>query len=74
MPKTTGKKTSATVSGPPLELPNGESADIDPHALLLDPQNLRLLERTDDSIAKVGVKLIRPTVCATTSFRDSMGR
>ena len=45
-------------SGPPLHLPEGQSNEIEPRFLLLDPQNLRLLERSDAEIREVSAKLI----------------
>lgn len=44
--------------GPPLHFPNGESVEIEPNFLLLDPQNLRLLERFDSEISNVETRLI----------------
>lgn len=43
--------------GPSLDLPNGETRDISPLDLLLDPQNLRLLERQDPALDLVDVRL-----------------
>lgn len=54
-PRTSSAKSS---SGPSLELPSGNSEDIAPDRLLLDPQNLRLLERADRTISNIDVKLI----------------
>jgi hypothetical protein len=51
-----GKKD--LVAGPPLEFPAGDSEEIQPEFLLLDPQNLRLLERFDSEISNVNTKLI----------------
>lgn len=45
------------VSGPQLDLPDGEPRDIPPGQLLLDPHNLRLLEQTRETLAKVQVEL-----------------
>jgi hypothetical protein len=44
--------------GPLLDLPDGTSQDIEPDRLLLDPQNLRLLERVDGGLMAIDVKLI----------------
>jgi AraC-like DNA-binding protein len=44
--------------GPQLRIPDGESRDLEPELLLLDPENLRLLERVDAELSKVAVKLI----------------
>jgi hypothetical protein len=44
--------------GPPLQIPDGESRDIEHNYLLLDPENLRLLERVDSGISGVAVQLI----------------
>lgn len=59
------KKTSVrrvalakSVSGPQLDLPDGDSQNIQPSQLLLDPYNLRLLEQTRDTLATVKVTLI----------------
>lgn len=49
------QKTSA---GPNLRLPDGDSIPIEPGFLLLDPQNLRLLERVDGGIQNTDAKLI----------------
>jgi hypothetical protein len=42
---------------PVFDLPNGISEDIPPDRLLLDPQNLRLLERTGGAYENLEVKL-----------------
>lgn len=52
------KEVKQTPKGPPLELPAGTTEEIDPRRLLLDPQNLRLLERTDDPLKDVDVSLV----------------
>lgn len=44
--------------GPQLRIPDGESQDIESEFLLLDPENLRLLERVDGELSNVAVKLI----------------
>jgi hypothetical protein len=44
--------------GPALRIPDGESQDIEPGRLLLDPDNLRLLERVDSALLKLPIKLI----------------
>ena len=44
--------------GPLLHLPAGESQEIESDRLLLDPQNLRLMERVDDAFKKISPKLI----------------
>ncbi len=44
--------------GPQLRIPDGESKDIEPEFLLLDPENLRLLERVEGELSNVAVKLI----------------
>lgn len=44
--------------GPQLRIPDGESQDIEPEFLLLDPENLRLLERADAELSNLSVKLI----------------
>lgn len=49
---------SRAVSGPQLDLPDGDSQNIQPSQLLLDPHNLRLLEQTRDTLATVKVTLI----------------
>lgn len=58
--KTTSKKGIAALkaaAGPQLDLPDGDSQDIPPSHLLLDPHNLRLLEQTRESLATVKVTL-----------------
>jgi len=45
-------------SGPQLGIPDGKSEDIEPENLLLDPDNLRLLERSEPSLTDIQVKLI----------------
>jgi len=52
------KGVPTTTRGPSLQIPDGESRDIEPEFLLLDPENLRLLERVDIELSKVPVKLI----------------
>lgn|SRR3990167_570588 len=52
------KKNATTATGPLLRLPDGESQEIEPDRLLLDPHNLRLLERADLAIQQMPVKLI----------------
>lgn len=57
--KPTSKKKSQQLQlGPPLRLPQGVSTDLNPHALLLDPQNLRLLERVNADIRNIKAKLV----------------
>lgn len=52
------KKANAIVdSGPVLDLPEGVSEEIAPSQLLLDPQNLRLLERLGQSFRTLDVSL-----------------
>lgn len=60
MAKSSAKKASSQTngSGPQLNIPDGDSVDIEPQFLLLDPQNLRLLERANGGIHGVNVKLI----------------
>lgn len=57
--KTSGKGAAAAkaASGPQLDLPDGDSQNIAPSQLLLDPHNLRLLEQTRDTLATVKVTL-----------------
>lgn len=43
--------------GPALDLPEGVSQEIDPSSLLLDPHNLRLLERLGETYKDLDVKL-----------------
>lgn len=50
--------TARATSGPQLDLPDGDSQNIPPSQLLLDPHNLRLLEQTRDTLATVKVTLI----------------
>lgn len=52
------KKPQQLQLGPPLRLPQGVSTDLQPQTLLLDPQNLRLLERVNADIRNVKAKLI----------------
>jgi hypothetical protein len=60
MTKSSAKKTALPTNGhgPPLRIPDGKSDDIEPKLLLLDPQNLRLLERAEEGIHNVQAKLI----------------
>jgi hypothetical protein len=44
-----GKPKLTKTAGPMLELPDGSTEEIDPSRLLLDPENLRLLERLGHS-------------------------
>lgn len=53
----TGAKRPTQASGPGLALPDGESVDLAPDDLLLDPQNLRLFE-VSPGIASTQAKLI----------------
>lgn len=59
-PKRAAKAATPTAQppGPALNLPDGTSEEIEPSRLLLDPGNLRLLEKADRSVANVDVKLI----------------
>jgi hypothetical protein len=56
--KTKIKPTSPPKQGPLFTLPQGDSQEIEPARLLLDPQNLRLLERADSRLQNVETKLI----------------
>lgn len=56
--KAAAKKTQQLSLGPPLRLPQGAPIDVSPHALLLDPQSLRLLERTEPEIRQLKARLI----------------
>jgi hypothetical protein len=58
--RTTRRQMSLPINtpGPRLQIPDGESKDLEPQLLLLDPENLRLLERVDAELTKVPVKLI----------------
>jgi hypothetical protein len=58
MPSATHRRSKDTKTGPQLHLPEGISEDIEPQFLLLDPQNIRLLERIDTKLHDVPVKLI----------------
>jgi hypothetical protein len=44
--------------GPQLRIPDGVSEDLRPGVLLLDPENLRLLERVDTELTTVPLKLV----------------
>jgi hypothetical protein len=44
--------------GPRLQIPDGVSQDIEPQLLLLDPENLRLMERVETELTKVPLKLV----------------
>ncbi len=57
MPKTALRKSNIR-PGPALDLPPGTDDELEPKFLLLDPQNLRLLERVDSSLHDVPVRLI----------------
>ncbi|CAD6876209.1 hypothetical protein [Methylomonas fluvii] len=43
--------------GPALDLPEGDSLEIEPSRLLLDPMNLRLLERVGETFGNLEVEL-----------------
>ncbi|AJG19138.1 hypothetical protein RR42_m1741 [Cupriavidus basilensis] len=43
--------------GPVLDLPEGDSLEIEPSRLLLDPDNLRLLERVGETFQNLELKL-----------------
>ena len=64
MPRKASKKKQQQLPlGPPLRLPDGISSEIEPNSLLLDPQNLRLLERVEPEIRNIKAKLIgQPSV------------
>jgi hypothetical protein len=51
-------KQTETPSGPPLGLSDGTSDELSPRELLLDPANLRLLEREDPNLIKTPASLI----------------
>lgn len=51
------KARKVDVKGPALDLPEGVSQEIDPSCLLLDPHNLRLLERLGETYKDLNVKL-----------------
>lgn len=55
--KSTQQASKQEQHGPLLSLPDGDSEEISPDRLLLDPQNLRLLERTGGAYEKLEVKL-----------------
>jgi hypothetical protein len=57
MPSKQPKKL-ATGNGPLLQLPEGQPRAIEPSCLLLDPHNLRLLERAEPSFWNAPAKLI----------------
>jgi hypothetical protein len=59
--------------GPPLGLPDGTPLSIDPRALLLDPQNLRLLERVHAEIRDVKAKLIGEAAVQNKVFQIMWG-
>ncbi|WP_148289664.1 ParB N-terminal domain-containing protein [Ideonella sp. B508-1] len=52
------KRTDSSRSGPKLDIPDGESQEIEPARLLLDPYNLRLLEQVRDSFDRMDVSLL----------------
>ncbi|WP_127646221.1 hypothetical protein [Pseudomonas putida] len=54
-PSEKGRETE--LKGPALNLPEGSSQEIEPSRLLLDPHNLRLLERVGDIYKILDVKL-----------------
>src|SRR5438874_13541241 len=58
MPSAIHNRAKRAKTGPRLHLPDGLSEDIEPKFLLLDPQNIRLLERVDTKLHDVPVKLI----------------
>ena len=53
-----GRVRSDRKDGPPLNLPEGDSDEIEPARLLLDPGNLRLMEAVDEKIRKTPARLI----------------
>ena len=55
-------------AGPQLRLPDGDTQELEPDFLLLDPHNLRLMERLDDSLQAVQVKLIGQKSLQNTLF------
>ena len=61
MPLSAAKTNNGSHSkhrGPGLAVPEGESDEIAPRFLLLDPHNLRLLERRHDALQAVQAKII----------------
>lgn len=59
MAKPKVKKGSAQSNGgPPLQLPDGLSRDLEPQLLLLDPHNLRLFELTNAGVDHISAKLL----------------
>jgi hypothetical protein len=57
-PKATKASSKPKGTGPQLNIPEGKSRELEPEALLLDPDNLRLLERVDGQMENVKVKLV----------------
>ncbi len=51
------QSTGTLPTGPMLSLPEGVSQELEPQRLLLDPQNLRLLERTSGAFESLEPKL-----------------
>lgn len=52
------KRSAPSGRGPRLDIPDGESQEIEPSRLLLDPYNLRLLEQVRDSFDRMDVTLL----------------
>ena len=72
--KVPAKKGASPIgSGPQLRIPDGESYDIEPEYLLLDPDNLRLLERVDIGLAKIAPKLMGQPSIQNELFRILSG-
>lgn len=53
----TAKKSIDSVSNLNIAMPEGRQDELGPHTLLLDPQNLRLLERLGSTFQSLDVKL-----------------
>jgi hypothetical protein len=51
------KKSADSISNLNIEMPEGRQDELSPHTLLLDPQNLRLLERLGSTYQSLDVKL-----------------
>src|SRR4051794_6206717 len=63
--KTSAKTQTPYPKGPMLALPDGDSEEITPQSLLLDPQNLRLFEKADVALQKTSASLIgQPSIQA----------
>lgn len=62
------KKSTDSVSNLNIVMPEGRQDELSPHTLLLDPQNLRLLERLGSTYQNLDVKLFGQAAVQKTIF------